>query len=136
MIFRRFQQIAFFVVLIEIFRSLQGTGIFQPVEEYLADLRERMTERIVVILIKMGGGLSIIAITVKILLSIDPIYYLMFFTALLITYNGWTHWKKIQDDEFVVIDPEQVLDLVIEQEYEMVGIEDNHSGDGDWEIVS
>ncbi len=138
MIFRRFQQIAFVVVLVEIFRTLYGTGIFQPIEDYLVDLRERMTERILIISIKMGGGLSLLAILVKVLLSIDPIYYLVFFTILLIAYNSWYSWKKIQGDELIVIDRDQVLDLIIEQEYEMVGVEEegSFSVDEDWEIVS
>jgi len=86
----------------------------------------------------MGGGLSLLAILVKVLLSIDPIYYLVFFTILLISYNSWNSWKEIQGDELIVIDRDQVLDLIIEQEYEMVGVEEEcgFSVDEDWEIVS
>ena len=126
------------VVLVEIFRTLYGTGIFQPIEDYLVDLRERMTERILVIVIKMGGGLSLFAILLKVLLSIDPIYYLIFFTVLLIAHNSWTRLKKMEEDEFVVIDRDQTLDLLIEQEYEMVGMEEENQTEieDEWTIVS
>jgi spore coat polysaccharide biosynthesis predicted glycosyltransferase SpsG len=138
MIFRRFQQIAFFVFLVEVFRALYGTGIFQPIEDYFVDLRERMTERILVIAIKMGGGLSLFAILLKVLLSIDPIYYLIFFTVLLIAHNSWTRLKKMGGEEFVVIDRDQTLDLLIEQEYEMIGMEEENQTvvEDEWTIVS
>ena len=126
------------VVLVEVFRTLYGTGIFQPIEDYLVDLRERMTERILVIVIKMGGGLSLFAILLKILLSIDPIYYLMFFTVLLTAHNSWTRLKKMEEENFVVIDRDQTLDLMIEQEYEMVGMEEENQTkiEDEWTIVS
>ena len=127
MIFRRFQQIAFVVVLVEIFRTLYGTGIFQPIEDYLVDVRERMTERIILVLIKMGGGISLIAVVVRILLMIDAIYYLIFFTILLITYNSWGVWNKFQENEIVVIEADQVIDLIIEEEYVSVTGDDNNA---------
>lgn len=127
MIFRRFQQIAFVVVLVEIFRTLYGTGIFQPIEDYLVDVRERMTERIILVLIKMGGGISLIAVVVRILLMIDVIYYLIFFTILLITYNSWGVWNKFQENEIVVIEADQVIDLIIEEEYVSVTGDDNNA---------
>ena len=79
-----------------------------------------------------------LAIFAKVLLSIDPIYYLVFFTILLIAYNSWCSWKKIQGDELLIINNDQVLDLIIEQEYEMVGVEEegSFSVDEDWEIIS
>jgi len=140
MIFRRFQQIAFFVVLVEVFRTLYGTGIFQPIEDYLVDMRERLTERLALVTIKVGGGLSLLAIFVRILLSIDPIYYLIFFTCLLIAYNTWGSWKEYRDNEFVVIDGDQVLENILEDEYIDVGKEDVgkeylEDEDDDWETV-
>ena len=98
-----------------------------------------MAERIFVIIIKMGGGLSLFAILLKVLLSIDPIYYLIFFTVLLIAYNSWIGLKKIKEEDFVFIDRDQVLDVLIEHEYEMVGIEENQSvkvAEDEWMIVS
>jgi len=127
MIFRRFQQIAFFVVLVEVFRTLYGTGIFQPIEDYLVDVRERMTERIILVLIKMGGGISLIAVVVRLLFMIDAIYYLIFFTILLITYNSWGVWDKFQENEIVVIEADQVIDLIIEEEYVSVTGDDNNA---------
>jgi len=135
MIFRRFQQIAFFVILVEVFRTLYGTGIFQPIEDYLVDMRERLTERIALIMIKVGGGLSLLAIFLRILLSIDPIYYLIFFTCLLIVYNTWGSWKEYQENEFVVIDRDELLENIVENEYIDVGKEYLEDEDDDWEIL-
>ena len=107
MLFQNLQRLAVVILLVEVFRTLHATGIFQPVEDYLEGLRTRITESLLLIAIKTGGFLSITMIAWRVLALIHPIYYLLFFTTLYILYIKRN--ITLQHDDGVLLDKDEIL---------------------------
>ena len=133
MLFQNFQRLAFVVLMMEIFRSLHATGIFQPVEDYLEDLRMRFTQGLFLIFIKAGGFLSVAMIIWRILAMIHPIYYLIFFTILYILYGNHNFFSD--SEEAVLLNKEEILEDILQSDWDIVSkeIELNRT-DEDWQI--
>ena len=107
MLFQNLQRLAVVILLVEVFRTLHATGIFQPVEDYLEGLRTRITESLLLIAIKTGGFISITMIVWRVLALIHPIYYLLFFTTLYILYIKRN--ITLQHDDGVLLDKDEIL---------------------------
>jgi hypothetical protein len=133
MLFQNFQRLAFVVIMMEIFRSLHSTGIFQPVEDYLEDIRRRFAQGIFLIFIKVGGFLSVAMIIWRILALIHPIYYLIFFTSLYILY-GNHNFSSVSEDA-IVLNKGEILEDILQSDWDIVskGVELNRTDD-DWQV--
>lgn len=117
MVFQRLQRFVIFMGLIELLRALYGTGIFQPIEEYLVSLKRRITQKIFEIFIKVGTAISLFAVLVRSLMSISAIYYLTFFVTLFITYQSWIYWNSVREDQFDIVSEDEILEAIVNEEY-------------------
>jgi len=126
MLFQSFQRFAIVVVLVEILRTLHGSGVFQPIEDYLEDLRRRVTEGLFLTSIKMGGAVSLMLLVWRILAMIHPICYLIFFTGLYTIYANQIYFEG----EGVLLDKDEILKEILQNEWDVVDIPEVLGGDG------
>ena len=126
MLFQSFQRFAIVVVLVEILRTLHGSGVFQPIEDYLEDLQRRVTEGILLTSIKMGGAVSLMLLVWRIMAMIHPIYYLVLFTGLYVIYTNQIYLEG----DGILLDKDEILEEILQNEWDVVDIPEGLEGDG------
>ena len=123
MLFQSFQRFAIVVVLVEILRTLHGSGVFQPIEDYLEDLQRRVTEGILLTSIKMGGAVSLMLLVWRIMAMIHPIYYLVLFTGLYVIYTNQIYLEG----DGILLDKDEILEEILQNEWDVVEISEGLS---------
>ena len=119
-----FRRVAFLTTFAGILGVLYQTGVFAGLEDYMGDVRSKITEGARMWIIRSGGFLSLTYMVYRSLCQVHPIIFLVFFSLLYAHYSN-----RVIFDDPVILDKAEILEDILQNDWLVVGDED------EWEVI-